>query len=123
MASVGSERSDRVTGLGSSSALVAFEKAEDLWRAVRRNINKDGLFISTKAYPPIDTVFLLEVQVQEPAVQFSCEVKVIWVNPQPRTGRSVGMGVKFLWQDPDSRTRFRGFVSGEVSPRELAQLR
>ncbi|MEC9072494.1 MAG: hypothetical protein VX938_08960, partial [Myxococcota bacterium] len=56
-----------------------------------------------------------------PEISFGCPSKVIWASPQERSGRPMGIGVKFLWDDEKSAL-FKRFVKGEIDPVELGSL-
>lgn len=101
---------------------VTWGTPSDLWRAVRRNINKDGVFIQTDSFPSIDTMLRLEVVIRRPKIRFGGAAKVIWVNPHQRSGRPMGMGLKFLWENPADKDMFRSFLRGDIEPTALNDL-
>lgn len=110
---------------GSEAALVlavTWDTPSDLWRAVRRNINKDGVFIQTSEFPSIDTLVQLEVVIRRPQIRFGGPAKVIWVNPHQRSGRPMGMGLKFQWDNPADKDMFRSFLRGDIDPSALNDL-
>ena len=129
MTSHGHDRPDEVELVEASpstgvlpSIVVTYGSPSDLWRAVRRNIRKDGIFIHTGHFPPIDTQVLLTVSLLEPRVSFQTEAKVIWVNPHARSGRPMGLGLKFQWATGNQRQLFERFMLGDEAPQNLANL-
>lgn len=102
--------------------VVEWENPSDMWRAIRRNVNKSGVFIQTDRYPAMDSVVHVEIVIRQPAIRFASHAKVIWVNPQARTGRPMGVGVKYLWEDDERKGLFRQFVDAELDPVELNRL-
>ncbi len=101
---------------------VTYARASDLWRAVKRNINKSGVFVQTDQFPSIDTTLELHCEVQWPAFTIRRPAKVIWVNPQERAGRPMGMGLKFLWRSDDEAALFKAYLVGDEEPGNLARL-
>lgn len=102
--------------------VVRWPNASSLWRAVRRNINKDGVFLQTDEFPSIDTRVALDIRIAEPPIRVVTSAKVIWVNPRPRGGRPMGMGLKLLWRSKEDRERFKSFLAGDVGPEVLEEL-
>jgi Tfp pilus assembly protein PilZ len=102
---------------------VYWETGSDLWRAVNRNLNKDGVFLQTAQIPGMGDSIILDVVIGRPAMQFRVPAKVIWVNPHERSGRPMGMGLKFLWRNDIDRNAFRGFMRGDTDIRGLAALK
>ena len=98
---------------------VTYEDAGGLWKAVRRNINKDGVFLRTDQFPSMGAQVILTVQISLPPIQFVVPAKVIWVNPHERTGRPMGMGLKFHWNDDADRTLLRSFMAGDSEAEDL----
>jgi Tfp pilus assembly protein PilZ len=101
---------------------VTWPDAGGLWKAVRRNINKDGLFLRTDQFPSMGAKVVLTVIVESPRVQFVVRSKVIWVNPHERPGRPMGMGLKFSWPDDADRTLLRSFMEGDSQASDLQSL-
>ena len=101
---------------------VTWADAGGLWKAVRRNINKDGLFLRTDQFPSMGAKVVLTVQIESPQVQFVVRSKVIWVNPHERPGRPMGMGLKFNWPDDADRTLLRSFMEGDSEASDLRSL-
>ena len=101
---------------------VNWPDADGLWKAVKRNINKDGVFLRTDQFPSMGAKVSLTVQIGQPSVQFVLTSKVIWVNPHERTGRPMGMGLKFAWSDETDRALLRSFMAGESDVEALQVL-
>ncbi|MDP6943712.1 MAG: PilZ domain-containing protein [Myxococcota bacterium] len=101
---------------------VTWPDAGGLWKAVRRNINKDGVFLRTDQFPSMGAKVVLTVQISEPQVEFVVPSKVIWVNPHERSGRPMGMGLKFHWVDDTDRTLLRSFMAGDSEAEDLQAL-
>lgn len=101
---------------------VHYERASGLWRAVRRNINKDGIFIQTDQLPSMGSKVKLKVLIKTPRMHFDIKAKVIWVNPHQRSGRPMGMGLKFEWVDKGDRQLFRSFLVGDTEVGALVDL-
>lgn len=101
---------------------VRWERASDLWRSVKRNINKNGVFLQTDSYPSIDTTVDLRIHIAWPPLTIRRPAKVIWVNPQQRAGRPMGMGLKFLWASDEEDELFKAFMKGDVEPAALQRL-
>lgn len=102
---------------------VFWEDGSDLWRAVNRNLNKDGVFLQTAQIPGMGDTVLLDVVIARPPLGFRVPAKVIWVNPHERSGRPMGMGLKFIWRNDSDRNAFRGFMRGDTDIRALAVLK
>lgn len=98
---------------------VKWADAGGLWKAVRRNINKDGVFLRTDQLPSMGAKVVLTVQIASPRIQFVMVTKVIWVNPHERSGRPMGMGLKFSWNDDADRTLLRSFMAGDSEAADL----
>ena len=98
---------------------VNWADAGGLWKAVRRNINKDGVFLRTDQFPSMGAKVVLTVQIESPKIQFVMSTKVIWVNPHERSGRPMGMGLKFNWNDDADRTLLRSFMAGDSEAADL----
>ncbi|MGM0574182.1 MAG: PilZ domain-containing protein [Myxococcota bacterium] len=101
---------------------VRWRNSSDLWRAVKRNINKDGVFLQTTEFPGIDSTAELRVRIRRPEIAFDQPAKVIWVNPHERGGRPMGVGLKFLWRSAEDKKRFRAFVDGDRDASALEEL-
>jgi len=101
--------------------VVNWNAPSDLWRSAKRNINKNGLFIQVEPAVQMGDTVNVQVQMQSPSLSFDCLSKVIWASPQERSGRPMGIGVKFLW-DEDKTALFKRFVKGEIDPMELKSL-
>ncbi|MCB9729460.1 MAG: PilZ domain-containing protein [Deltaproteobacteria bacterium] len=101
---------------------VYWETGSDLWRAVQRNLNKDGVFLQTEQISGMGDTILLEIVFSHPAMTIRVPSKVIWVNPHERSGRPMGMGLKFLWRNDIDRNAFRAFMRGDADVRSLASL-
>lgn len=101
---------------------VRWRNVSDLWRAVKRNINKDGVFLQTSEFPSIDASVELRVRIRQPELSFDHPAKVIWVNPHERSGRPMGVGLKFLWKSRVARNHFRAFVDGDEDASALEKL-
>ena len=101
---------------------VNWEDAGGLWKAVRRNINKDGVFLRTDQFPSMGAKVVLTVQIADPKIEFVVPSKVIWVNPHERSGRPMGMGLKFNWSDDTDRTLLRSFMIGDSEAEDLRAL-
>ena len=102
---------------------VNWDDAGGLWKAVRRNINKDGVFLRTDQFPSMGAKVVLTVQIADPFIQFVMPSKVIWVNPHERPGRPMGMGLKFNWSDDADRTLLRSFMAGDSEAADLEAFR
>ena len=101
---------------------VNWNDAGGLWKAVRRNINKDGVFLRTDQFPSMGAKVVLTVQIAMPPIEFVMPSKVIWVNPHERPGRPMGMGLKFSWSDDADRTLLRSFMAGDSEVKDLEAL-
>jgi Tfp pilus assembly protein PilZ len=101
---------------------VNWASASDVWRAAKRNINKNGLFIQVDPTVQMGDTVTIQVDMQRPPISFGCSSKVIWASPQERSGRPMGLGVKFLWDDDEKSALFKRFVKGEIDPMELSAL-
>jgi len=101
---------------------VTWPDAGGLWKAVRRNINKDGVFLRTDQLPSMGAKVVLTARISDPAVQFVIRTKVIWVNPHERSGRPMGMGLKFNWPDDADRALLRSFMEGDSEATDLRAL-
>jgi Tfp pilus assembly protein PilZ len=101
---------------------VTWPDAGGLWKAVRRNINKDGVFLRTDQLPSMGAKVVLTARITDPEVQFVIRTKVIWVNPHERSGRPMGMGLKFNWPDDADRTLLRSFMEGDSEATDLRAL-
>ena len=100
---------------------VRFPTPSDMWRSIKRNINKGGFFLQVAPFASMDTMVTVQVTLEQPALQFESPAKVIFVNPQERSGRPMGVGIKFLWGD-EKAAMFKRFLKGEVDPNELGML-
>jgi Tfp pilus assembly protein PilZ len=110
-------------GVAYTLLTVFWQSGSDLWRAVNRNLNKDGVFLQTGQIPGMGDTVMLEAIFARPQMTIRVPSKVIWVNPHERSGRPMGMGLKFLWRNEMDRNAFRGFMRGDGDLKTLANLR
>ena len=101
---------------------VTWETVSDFWRAIRLNINKDGVFLRSTELPGMGSKVILTVNVAAIDLEFVVRSKVIWVNPHQRSGRPMGMGVKFAWPLEGYRDIVRSFMEGETDGDALKAL-
>ena len=101
---------------------VNWPTVSDFWRAIRLNINKDGVFLRSPELPGMGSKVILTMNVAAIGWEFVVRSKVIWVNPHQRTGRPMGMGVKFAWPEDNYRDIVRAFMDGETDGSTLKAL-
>ncbi len=69
------------------------------------NVTRGGLFIASREPRAVATVFRFELALADDTLVFSGEGRVTWVKPfnPAEPNKAHGMGVQFIYVDPDSR--------------------
>jgi type IV pilus assembly protein PilZ len=72
-----------------------------------RNISKGGVFVETESPFNPGTVFEFQLSLPENTLHLMGKVK--WVE-RVKTAGMLGMGIEFVFHDPDARTAFEAMV-------------
>ena len=93
---------------------VDYERMNSFFSDYTRNISKGGTFIKTARPLPIGTRFLFALAVPALSEPVQLDGEVTWILPaesaEPR-GEDPGMGIRFLFQDPQAQRDFEDLVA------------
>jgi type IV pilus assembly protein PilZ len=88
---------------------VDYKKLNSFFADYTKNISKGGTFIRTKKTLPIGTRFLFRLSVPGRPAPFELSGEVVHAGT---SAEEVGMGIRFVWDDPTRRVEFEGLVEG-----------
>ena len=86
---------------------VDYRRLNSFFADYTKNISKGGTFIKTRKALPVGTRFLFRLSVPGRAEPFALNGEVIHARPQ---GEESGMGIRFVWESDEERTRFEQLV-------------
>lgn len=79
-----------------------------------KNISKGGTFIKTERPLPVGTEFVFKLAVPWKEEAFHLSGAVVWTNSAECSQRpeepSLGMGIRFIFTDPQLKSEFEGDV-------------
>jgi len=93
---------------------VEYKKMNTFFSDYTKNISKGGTFIKTDKPLKVGTEFLFQLSI--PALQQAVALRgqVVWVNQEGNLQRPEvpdrGMGIKFIYEDPNTRKQFEDMV-------------
>ncbi len=82
---------------------IVYQRMDEFFGQYTENISKGGLYIQTLEPFAVGTVFSLVLKVPARTEAIELKAKVQWTNQGENESISRGMGVKFLWETPESR--------------------
>lgn len=93
---------------------VEYKKMNTFFSDYTKNISKGGTFIKTEKPLKVGTEFLFKLSIPALAEAIEIRGQVVWVNTEANQQRADvpdrGMGIKFIYDDPDSRRKFEEMV-------------
>jgi type IV pilus assembly protein PilZ len=93
---------------------VEYKKMNTFFSDYTKNISKGGTFIKTEKPLKVGTEFLFKLSIPALSEPIDIRGQVVWVNTETNQQRpdvpDRGMGIKFIYEDTDSRKRFEGMV-------------
>lgn len=88
---------------------VDYKKLNSFFADYTRNISKGGTFIRSKKTLPVGTRFLFRLTVPGREAPFELAGEVVHASA---AGDDPGMGIRFVWSDPQERAAFEAVVEG-----------
>jgi type IV pilus assembly protein PilZ len=92
---------------------VDYERMNTFFADYTKNISKGGTFIKTQRPLPIGTRFVFTLSVPALSEPVALSGEVAWqLLPEQAAlrGEDPGMGIRFIFADPEARTRFEDLV-------------
>ncbi|MBI5494193.1 MAG: TIGR02266 family protein [Deltaproteobacteria bacterium] len=93
---------------------VEYKKMNTFFSDYTKNISKGGTFIKTDKPLKVGTEFLFKLSIPALSDPIDIRGQVVWTNTETVTQRADvpdrGMGIKFIYDDPDSRRKFESMV-------------
>jgi len=93
---------------------VEYKKLNTFFADYTKNISKGGTFIKTDRPLPVGTEFLFKLALPKRAEPFVLKGKVVWTNQtndqQNPEVKEMGMGIRFMFENPGEREGFEGEV-------------
>ncbi len=95
---------------------VEYKKLNTFFSDYTKNISKGGTFIKTNRPLKVGTEFLFKLAIPVLDDPFQIRGQVAWVNTdedrQKPEVEDLGMGIRFLYDDPSQREQFENLVEG-----------
>ncbi len=95
---------------------VEYKKMNTFFSDYTKNISKGGTFIKTDKPLKVGTEFLFQLSIPALSAAVALRGQVVWVNQEGNLQRPEvperGMGIKFIYDDPSTRTQFESMVEG-----------
>ncbi len=91
---------------------VDYKKMNSFFADYTKNISKGGTFIKTKKPLAIGTQFLFKLTVPKRQAPFELLGEGVWARSE---GDEPGMGIRFVYADPQQRVDFEGVVEHMMS--------
>jgi type IV pilus assembly protein PilZ len=93
---------------------VEYKKMNTFFSDYTKNISKGGTFIKTERPLKVGTEFVFKLAIPVLDKPFEIKGQVAWVNTEGEQQRPEveehGMGIKFIYEDPNQRQQFEGVV-------------
>ncbi|MFH1808292.1 MAG: TIGR02266 family protein [Pseudomonadota bacterium] len=93
---------------------VEYRKMNTFFSDFTKNISKGGTFIKTERPLPVGTEFVFKLFVPARDKPFELKGRVVWHNTLEKKQRpevdQIGMGIRFVYEDPSARTVFESTV-------------
>ena len=93
---------------------VEYKKLNSFFSDYTKNISKGGTFIKTNRPLKVGTEFLFKLAIPVLDDPFQIRGQVAWVNTendrQKPEVKDLGMGIRFLYDDPEQRQKFETLV-------------
>ncbi|MCK5688742.1 TIGR02266 family protein [Myxococcota bacterium] len=106
----------RAEGRAPIELKVEYKKLNTFFADFTKNISKGGTFIKTERPLPLGTEFIFKLTLPTRSDPFILRGVVVWINHEAEMQRpdfeEMGMGIRFLFNDPSERTAFEKEVAG-----------
>ena len=94
------------------SVRLEFSHFRDFIEAVTNNISESGMFIRTTAVREVGSAFHFKLALADGSALIEGDGEVVWLSAEEKeSGRSTGMGVRFLSLEPESAELVRNIVA------------
>lgn len=92
--------------------VVRYQRLNAFFADYARNISRGGTFVATNKPLPKGTEFVFLLDVPQLPEAISLRAHVMWTieREQASKGNPAGMGIQFLYDDADERTRLEQYV-------------